>query len=152
MKHSTRKYAKRQVSWIKNKLLPAIFATAQDVMPAHDPDGVEANGPESVAQMRAYLLDANGAPNISFTVLVPTSDRSLRSSLIIPDVGEKWTTAVLDTASNIVYGMSEATSSSALFEPLIMGTNPLPAGQLSSNKITMLCPIRPHSQMPPALC
>ncbi|THH15883.1 hypothetical protein EW146_g4666 [Bondarzewia mesenterica] len=42
MKLSTRKYAKRQVSWIRNKLLPAIYAANIGAPP----------------QMAAYLLDA----------------------------------------------------------------------------------------------
>lgn len=43
MKHSTRKYAKRQISWLRNKLLPAIY---------------EANTKETLAHM--YLLDTTG--------------------------------------------------------------------------------------------
>lgn len=48
MKQSTRQYAKRQVSWIRNKLLPAVYAAnkdyADDSLPCPN-----------------YLLDATGA-------------------------------------------------------------------------------------------
>ena len=44
MKNSTRRYAKRQVSWIRNKLLPVIYAHRD----------AETNVPH------VYLLDANG--------------------------------------------------------------------------------------------
>lgn len=43
MKISTRQYAKRQISWIKNKLIPALDA---------------ANTKEAIAPL--YLLDATG--------------------------------------------------------------------------------------------
>jgi tRNA dimethylallyltransferase len=46
MKLSTRRYAKRQVSWIKNKLLPAVRA---------------ANGEGGSPVAPTYLLDATGA-------------------------------------------------------------------------------------------
>lgn len=44
VKHSTRKYAKRQVSWLRNKLLPVIQS-----VPA-----------ESQLMASLYLLDATG--------------------------------------------------------------------------------------------
>lgn len=31
MKNSTRKYAQRQIKWIRNKLLPAVYAAGEDV-------------------------------------------------------------------------------------------------------------------------
>ncbi|KAI0320514.1 tRNA isopentenyltransferase [Amylostereum chailletii] len=46
MKNSTRRYAKRQVSWIRNKLLPAIYAANTSALPSNE-------GPH------AYLLDAS---------------------------------------------------------------------------------------------
>ena len=46
MKQSTRKYAKRQVSWIKNKLIPAVLGV---------------NEGSAVGQITPfYLLDATG--------------------------------------------------------------------------------------------
>jgi tRNA dimethylallyltransferase len=45
MKISTRQYAKRQITWIRNKLLPAIYTA-------------NAQAGEEVAS--AYLLDATG--------------------------------------------------------------------------------------------
>ncbi|EIM82541.1 tRNA isopentenyltransferase [Stereum hirsutum FP-91666 SS1] len=83
MKLSTRKYAKRQVSWIRNKLLPAVFAAGDDGGGANcggeaDDGGGEADEGERRVQMRAYVLDAT-------------------------DVDEKWTPNVLDTASNIMH-------------------------------------------------
>lgn len=53
MKHNTRKYAQRQVKWIRNKLLPTIKACNALLCPAvKDP-----------ASVQAYLLDATGAYN-----------------------------------------------------------------------------------------
>lgn len=53
MKISTRQYAKRQISWLKNKLLPAMYA-------ANEESGVS-NYP--------YLLDATGL-QLRFTILL----------------------------------------------------------------------------------
>ena len=47
MKLSTRKYAKRQISWLRNKLLPAVYAA----------NAAEEGGD---AIVRIYLLDATG--------------------------------------------------------------------------------------------
>jgi tRNA dimethylallyltransferase len=47
MKQSTRKYAKRQVSWLRNKLLPATYAA-----------NASAQGTDLVTP--TYLLDATG--------------------------------------------------------------------------------------------
>lgn len=44
MKMSTRQYAKRQISWLRNKLIPAIYASNADYE----------------GQVLAYLLDASG--------------------------------------------------------------------------------------------
>lgn len=46
MKSSTRRYAKRQVSWLRNKLLPAVYAA-----------NTEANNKPPTP---TYLLDATG--------------------------------------------------------------------------------------------
>ena len=51
MKTSTRQYAKRQVSWIRNKLLPA----------ARDANGqLRANGQSPSDVVATFLLDASG--------------------------------------------------------------------------------------------
>lgn len=71
MKLSTRKYAKRQVSWIRNKLLPAVFATG--ITAGDDEGGVGSGGVfdgehdsgERRVQMRAYVLDATGTLSAS---------------------------------------------------------------------------------------
>lgn len=47
MKQSTRKYAKRQVSWLKNKLLPVVYAA-------------NADGREPKPTTPTYVLDATG--------------------------------------------------------------------------------------------
>lgn len=49
MKVSTRQYARRQISWIRNKLLPAIAAT---------------NAGETITPI--YLLDATGNESLIF--------------------------------------------------------------------------------------
>ena len=55
MKRSTRKYAQRQIKWIKNKTLPAIDATKK--IPRGEEDCTE--------QDHMYLLDATGmAPSL----------------------------------------------------------------------------------------
>lgn len=46
MKRSTRKYAKRQVSWIKNKLIPAVLRVNE--------------GPPMGQMTSFFLLDATG--------------------------------------------------------------------------------------------
>lgn len=46
MKRSTRKYAKRQVSWIKNKLIPAVLGVNE--------------GPPMGQMTPFFLLDATG--------------------------------------------------------------------------------------------
>jgi tRNA dimethylallyltransferase len=48
MKQSTRKYAKRQVSWLRNKLLPAVYAANAS------------SGQETELFTPTYLLDATG--------------------------------------------------------------------------------------------
>lgn len=47
MKQSTRQYAKRQVSWLRNKLLPAVYAANADN------NAVGSNTP-------TFVLDASG--------------------------------------------------------------------------------------------
>ena len=55
MKQSTRKYAKRQVSWLRNKLLPAAYAA-----------NARAQKTDLVA---TYLLDATGQ-SMTFVILI----------------------------------------------------------------------------------
>lgn len=58
MKLNTRRYAQRQVKWIRNKLLPAICASSNPLERWKDDEGIS-----------AFLLDASGAQ--SFTLLRP---------------------------------------------------------------------------------
>ena len=53
MKLGTRRYAKRQVSWLRNKLLPAVNAA-----------NAAAQAKNGVPVVPAYLLDATGVPDI----------------------------------------------------------------------------------------
>lgn len=69
MKLSTRKYAKRQVSWIRNKLLPAVFAAGDD----EGGGEVHGDGGERRVQMRAYVLDATGTLFIITFIIQPHS-------------------------------------------------------------------------------
>ncbi|KAG6878762.1 hypothetical protein C0993_008061 [Termitomyces sp. T159_Od127] len=76
MKLSTRQYAKRQVSWIRNKLLPAVYT---------------ANAKESLVP--TYLLDATGKCPLTCT-----------HALITPDfqvLGEDWNKNVRDLGIQI---------------------------------------------------
>jgi tRNA dimethylallyltransferase len=58
-KLSTRQYAKKQVKWIRNKLIPAVNAArGVDVNEEVDSDGTQ----ESGGLTRLYLLDATGTP------------------------------------------------------------------------------------------
>jgi tRNA dimethylallyltransferase len=86
MKLATRKYAKRQVSWLKNKLVPAVhaanvaerLATGRDIIPM-------------------YLLDATGGrPNIG--------DRLQWLTRICSELGEQWMTNVQAPATSILEG------------------------------------------------
>jgi hypothetical protein len=47
MKNGTRQYAKRQIRWIRNKLLPAIY-------------NANSNGDHAATLVPVYLLDATG--------------------------------------------------------------------------------------------
>ena len=73
MKTSTRQYAKRQVSWIRNKLLPA--AREANALPRADDD----SGGDVVA---TFLLDASGALRAGFDCLY-TTDPVVQSSAIV---------------------------------------------------------------------
>lgn len=54
MKHNTRKYAQRQVKWIRNKLLPAVHASnAQQ-------EDLEEEESNTTTKCCVYLLDATG--------------------------------------------------------------------------------------------
>ena len=82
MKLSTRKYAKRQVSWIRNKLLPAMYA---------------AQPSKELATAAAYLLDATGMASI---YLFAADSQSLL------ELGDQWTTNVKEVAFQITKGVS----------------------------------------------
>jgi tRNA dimethylallyltransferase len=73
MKTSTRQYSRKQISWIRNKLLPAIHAT---------------NAQETTVPI--YLLDATGKISPS---IVPFSASA--------DTGEPWASNVCDPAVQI---------------------------------------------------
>lgn len=77
---STRQYAKRQISWLRNKLLPLIYTTS---------------GKE---KLPAYLLDATGEPIGLFFLVRLTSATVL---------GEQWLTNVRVPAVQIMEGTSK---------------------------------------------
>lgn len=56
MKLSTRQYAKRQISWIRNKLVPAIRTANSAAIDDYDAD----KGEPRENQTSFYLLDATG--------------------------------------------------------------------------------------------
>ena len=58
MKQSTRKYAKRQITWLRNKLLPAIHST-------------NIHSGNNIPMASMYILDATGRhlPNNPLTVV-----------------------------------------------------------------------------------
>ena len=80
MKISTRQYAKRQISWIRNKLIPAVES---------------ANSQDCIAPL--YLLDATGEPNYRWGFQIFTF-----SYLLV--LGEVWQTKVQTPAINILEG------------------------------------------------
>jgi len=59
MKTANRQYAKRQTSWIRNKLLPAVRAS---------------KAAEGGKRAEVYLLDATGLNSIHFTRNYGTDD------------------------------------------------------------------------------
>ncbi len=72
MKHNTRKYAQRQVKWIRNKLLPSVHASNVQ----HQSDSESAGG---ATKCCVYLLDATG---MSFNILnTPLLNRLLNPEL-----------------------------------------------------------------------
>lgn len=81
MKLSTRQYAKRQISWIRNKLIPTINSANRES-----------------AQTAIYLLDATGH---SLAVIY------MSHHLLSPfdtELGDKWTTNVQEPAIKIMQG------------------------------------------------
>jgi tRNA dimethylallyltransferase len=85
MKYGTRQYAKRQIRWLRNKLLPAIYSAS-------------GGGDHGSALLPVYLLDATGkvavfAHHISGSDLLPT------------ELGDQWTSRVLDQGQRIMEGM-----------------------------------------------
>jgi tRNA dimethylallyltransferase len=76
MKLSTRQYAKRQISWIRNKLLPAVRAVnVQEII------------------VPTYLLDATGKLSTRAPFLT-----------ISPDISENWISSVRDPAVQLSRG------------------------------------------------
>lgn len=85
MKQSTRQYAKRQVSWIRNKLLPAVYAANAS------------SGEEIEPVTPVYLLDATG----QLMVFVALQEFNTASGL---ELGDKWNTSVRDLGQKITEG------------------------------------------------
>src|ERR1700722_10719137 len=85
MKLSTRRYAKRQISWIRNKLLPAINAA----------NSLSNGGP----LVPMFLLDATGL-YFSYEIL----RLSFWTHLHTPELGDKWTSNVQNPARQITQG------------------------------------------------
>jgi hypothetical protein len=86
MKQSTHRYAKRQVSWIRNKLLPNVFAA-------------NAGHTTNNLPCPTYLLDATGM--VQNTVL------NLFSNGLLPglELGEKWASNVVGHAESLATGI-----------------------------------------------
>lgn len=80
MKISTRQYAKRQISWIRNKLIPAVNATAGTEQPVY-----------------MYLLDATGQFLFSHLLV------SYRENL---ELGDDWAKNVQLPGTEILNGKS----------------------------------------------
>jgi tRNA A37 N6-isopentenylltransferase MiaA len=85
MKTANRQYAKRQTSWIRNKLLPAVRASKA------------AEGGKSA---EVYLLDATG---LDYAYYPRLGNRRLIVELISPEP-EEWTSAVRDLAVGLTEG------------------------------------------------
>jgi tRNA dimethylallyltransferase len=84
MKYGTRQYAKRQIRWLRNKLLPAIYSA-------------NGAGGHAAALLPVYLLDATG----EFTVLA----HHISGGDILPaELGDQWTIRVLGEGERIMEG------------------------------------------------
>jgi tRNA dimethylallyltransferase len=83
MKLSTRQYAKRQVSWLRNKLLPVIYSTNAN------------SGQDTELTTFTYLLDATGQLVI---LLVRGSNTTC---CFIVELGDKWNINVRDLGQQI---------------------------------------------------
>jgi tRNA dimethylallyltransferase len=88
MKRSTRRYAQRQIKWIKNKTLPAIEATRTNAREDND-----------VKKAHMYLLDASGMDSVISTNCMVSNVEFLK------DIGPAWTTVVLGSAVKITHGV-----------------------------------------------
>lgn len=85
MKYGTRQYAKRQIRWLRNKLLPAIYSA-------------NGGGGHATALLPAYLLDATGES----TVLA----HHISGGDILPaELGDQWTSRVLGEGERIMEGV-----------------------------------------------
>lgn len=102
MKVSTRRYAKRQVSWIRNKLLPAVYAANLD-------------GQETGLVTPTYLLDATGDLNIlvfGFSALTQTGQLTI-------ELGENWDENVRNLGHQITEGIkAQLRFSSLIGQPM----------------------------------
>ena len=85
MKTSNRQYAKRQTSWIRNKLLPAVRAS---------------KAAEEGKSAEVYLLDATGLHYPSFPKL---EDQRLIVEFISTEP-EEWSSVVRDLAVSLTEG------------------------------------------------
>lgn len=89
MKLSTRQYARKQVKWIRNRLIPAINAANQL--------GPKAGGYPS----NIFLLDATGGSRNIHHI-----NRSGSHCNLFAELGEKWDTNVKEKAITIMRGMA----------------------------------------------
>lgn len=92
MKHNTRKYAQRQVKWIRNKLLPAVLASNTQQEQSEEESSVP-----TTTKCCVYLLDATGM------YLKRKLPATLHEFFIV-EVDERWNTNVLKKAEEITKG------------------------------------------------
>lgn len=105
LKTANYQYAKRQVSWIRNKLLPAIRASKST---------------KGTKAMEMYLLDATGP----YFIDVCLKWGNGRFSLCTYTEPQKWSSGVKDVANNLMEGQSNRLSSVKIAESMI--GRPLP--------------------------
>ncbi|KIO13156.1 hypothetical protein M404DRAFT_122728 [Pisolithus tinctorius Marx 270] len=105
-KHATRKYAKRQISWLRNKLLPALHSVA-----------AECRSKSSMATL--YLLDTSGKWAITHKEHV--------SNVLSSVLGESWVSNVCQPAQMI---MSAFLNEEELPDPMML--SPLARAMLSN--------------------
>ncbi|KAH7906484.1 tRNA isopentenyltransferase [Hygrophoropsis aurantiaca] len=108
MKHSTRKYAKRQVSWLRNKLLPAVYA-ANSALGATI--GVNKYG---AATVPTYLLDATELGNKWAAEVGNRAERIMNDFLSIHDLPDPLTLS--DTARSMLSINDKPTDPTAVLQ------------------------------------